>query len=129
MPDRTVLIVDDSDIARKILRSCLPKDRGLTVIEANDGAAGLAAHRTHRPDITFLDLTMPGMNGLTCLGEIRSCAPDAVVIVVTADVQTRSLQAALDLGALEVLNKPPSKKAIDEILQRAEARLERVHAA
>jgi two-component system chemotaxis response regulator CheY len=126
---RTVLIVDDSSVSRKILRSCLPKDRTFALLEAADGEAGLSAHRAHRPEITFLDLTMPGMDGFTCLAEIRSSSPDAVVVVVTADVQTQSLERALQLGAMEILKKPPSKETVGAVLARAEARLGLAHGA
>jgi two-component system chemotaxis response regulator CheY len=121
--DRTLLIVDDSPISRKILRSCLPKDRAFVVLEANDGGPGLEAHKAHMPDVTFLDLTMPGMDGLTCLTHIRAHCPEALVIIVTADVQIRSLTRALELGALEVLKKPPSKESVGNALARAESRL------
>jgi len=125
--DRTVLIVDDSPISRTILKSCLPKDRPFAVMEAGDGGPGLELYRARRPDITFLDLTMPGMDGLTCLAEIRASCPDAVVIIVTADVQIRSITRALELGAVEVLKKPPSKESVGAALARAESRLGTPH--
>jgi two-component system chemotaxis response regulator CheY len=124
MQNRTILIVDDSAIARRMLKSCLPRDRSFTVFEADDGDTGLAAFRDRRPDITFLDLTMPRVNGLDCLADIRSSCPDALVIVATADVQLKSLRRALDLGAMEVLRKPPTRESVRAVLERAESKLE-----
>ena len=119
---RTLLIVDDSPISRRILKSCLPKGRNFVVAEACDGAAGLAAHREQRPDLTFLDLTMPGMNGFDCLAGIMASSPGAAVVVVTADVQKRSTERARALGAMDVIGKPPTREAVAAALERADAR-------
>ena len=123
MSKRTVLIVDDSPISRKILRSCLPREAELELFEAGDGEAGLAAHRQHHPDVTFLDLTMVGMQGLECLEQIIAATPDALVVVVTADIQRHSVGRALELGALEVIPKPPSRDTVAAALARVEVRL------
>ncbi len=116
-----VLIVDDSPISRKILRSCLPKDRPFAITEAADGDAGLQAFQAHPPDVTFLDLTMPRMAGLECLARMKALAPRAIVVVVTADVQARSLARALELGAEEVLRKPPTPDGVAAVLGRIDA--------
>lgn len=124
MTQRSILIVDDSAVARRMLKSCLPRDRSFTLFEADDGDTGAAAFHAHRPDITFLDLTMPRVNGLVCLADIRSASPDALIIVLTADAQIRSLHRALDLGAMEVLRKPPTRESVRAVLGRAESMLE-----
>jgi two-component system chemotaxis response regulator CheY len=124
MQNRTILIVDDSAVARRMLRSCLPGDRAFAIFEADDGDTGLAAFRDRRPDITFLDLTMPRVNGLDCLADLRASSPEALVIVATADVQLRSIRRALDLGAMEVLRKPPTRESVRAVLERAESKLE-----
>jgi two-component system chemotaxis response regulator CheY len=115
-----LLIIDDSPISRKILRSCLPKGHAFAIAEAGDGSAGLQRFRDHPPDLAFLDLTMPNMAGLECLAEMKALAPNAIVVVVTADVQTRSINRALELGAAEVLRKPPTREAIAGVLARVE---------
>jgi two-component system, chemotaxis family, chemotaxis protein CheY len=120
MAVENVLIVDDSPVSRKILKSCLPRDRKFAVAEAGDGRAGLQEFRDRRPDLTFLDLTMPRMGGLDCLAEMKSLAPSALVVVVTADVQPRSTSRALELGAAEVLKKPPTREAVAGVLARLE---------
>jgi two-component system chemotaxis response regulator CheY len=122
MTPRSVLIVDDSPVSRKILRSCLPKEGEFAVTEAGDGNAALQQFREHRPDVTFLDLTMPRMDGLDCLQALKSMEREAVVIVVTADIQASSLSRAMELGAAEVLRKPPSRTAVAEALARVDAR-------
>jgi len=117
---QTVLIVDDSPISRKILKSCFPKDRGLEFHEAGDGLQALELYKELRPDLVTMDLTMPVMDGVTALVEIRAFDPDATVIVCTADVQGKSLQEVIDKGALLVLPKPPSKGSILDALSKVE---------
>lgn len=129
MKTRNVLIVDDSPVSRKILKSCLPKDREFSITEAGDGSDGLARFKESAPEVTFLDLTMPRMDGLECLAEMKALQPRALVVVVTADVQTGSVNRALELGAVDVLRKPASKEAVSGALARVDALLGGTHAA
>lgn len=118
-----ILIVDDSPISRKMLKSCIPKDREYVFYEAGDGLAGLELYKKIQPDVTFMDLTMPVMDGATALDEIMKFDKNALVIVLTADVQVKSLSKVLDLGAFLVVKKPPSKESIQNALSKAEDRL------
>lgn len=116
----SLLIVDDSPIFRRILKSCVPDDRSYEIVEASNGQEGLDLFLSIRPRITFLDLTMPVMDGVTCLRRIREADPRAVVVISTADVQARSVELVLGLGALSVLKKPPTKERFLEVLTEAE---------
>jgi len=87
----TILIVDDSTISRKIVKKCLPKDREFELFEAGDGLAGLEKFKEVKPDLVFLDLTMPVMDGVQALKEMLKVDQDAVVVVQTADVQKKRL--------------------------------------
>jgi two-component system, chemotaxis family, chemotaxis protein CheY len=116
-----VLVVDDSPISRKMLKSCFPKDVDFEFVEAGDGLSGLNAFIEHGPDITFLDLTMPVMDGVEALEKIRQHDPVAPVIVATADIQLKSIDKVMGLGALLVLKKPPTKDALLEALAQATA--------
>jgi two-component system, chemotaxis family, chemotaxis protein CheY len=118
-----ILIVDDSPISRKMLKSCIPKDRDYIFHEAGDGLAGLELYKKVQPDVTFMDLTMPVMDGATALGEIKKYDKFALVIVLTADVQAKSLEKVTELGALLVVKKPPSKENIQAALSKAEEML------
>jgi len=117
---QTVLIVDDSPISRKMLKSCFPKDRGLEFHEAGDGQQGLDLYKQLRPDLVTMDLTMPVMDGVTALVEIRAFDPQATVIVCTADVQEKSLQEVNEKGAFMILPKPPNKASVLEALAKVE---------
>lgn len=115
----SILIVDDSPVARMIMKKCLPANHTFSIHEASDGKKGLDKYLEQRPDLTFLDLTMPVMDGFQTLAEIKRNNPAAVVIVVTADVQEKVLQRVSSLGALHTVKKPPSKASILDALQQA----------
>lgn len=116
-----ILIVDDSPVSRKMLKSCIPKDMGCQFVEAGDGLAGIESYKKHRPDVTFMDLTMPVMDGITALTEILKYDKPAIVIVLTADIQIKSINRALDAGAFLVVKKPPTRERIQDVLSQAEA--------
>ncbi|MFO7830901.1 MAG: response regulator [Desulfuromonadaceae bacterium] len=115
---KSLLIVDDSPVARMIIKKCLPSEHGLQIYEAGNGQEGVEKYKSHKPDLTLMDLTMPVMNGFEALESIRSLDPDAVVIVSTADIQEKVIQRVNDLGALYTMKKPPSKKSLAEALER-----------
>ena len=118
-----ILIVDDSPISRKMLKSCIPKERGYVFHEAGDGLAGLELYKKIQPDVTFMDLTMPVMDGAAALEQIIKYDRQALVIVLTADVQVKSIAKVTELGAFLVVKKPPNKDSIQEALSKAEDRL------
>jgi two-component system, chemotaxis family, chemotaxis protein CheY len=120
---KKILLVDDSPISRKILKSCIPKDRDYEIAEAGDGMAGLESYKQFSPDVTFMDLTMPVMDGTEATEEILKFDPNAVIIVCTADVQVKSLSRVMELGAFMVVRKPPSKETVAEALDKVEAHL------
>jgi len=120
---RKILIVDDSPISRKMLKSCFPKEQSFDYFEAGDGLAGYELYKEVQPDITFMDLTMPVMDGATSIDEIRKFDPKALIIVSTADVQIKSLTRVMELGAFMVLKKPPSKESVLDALTQSEGQL------
>ncbi len=120
---RKLLIVDDSPIARKILKSTLPKDDDFETHEASNGLEGLNKFKEISPDITFMDLTMPVMDGVEALEEIMKIDQEAVVIVSTADIQPKSIGKVIELGALTVIRKPPKKEKVKEALLKAYEKL------
>ena len=114
-----ILIVDDSPIARKMLKSCLPKDQGFEYHEAGDGKQGFEKYQELNPDVTFMDLTMPVMTGYEAIEKIIEFDKDALIIVVTADVQMKAIKTVMDSGAFMVLRKPLKKEEITQALNKA----------
>ncbi|MBS1238580.1 MAG: response regulator receiver protein [Deltaproteobacteria bacterium] len=118
-----ILLVDDSPIARKILKSCMPKDREYEFHEAGDGQEGLNKFLEIKPDVTFLDITMPVMDGIESLEAMKNADKNAVIIMCTADIQPKSILRVAALGALTVIKKPPSKDTVQRALLKAEETL------
>ena len=112
-----VLIVEDSVSARHFVKSCLA-DRNLELIEAPDGRQGLAMLSEQCPDLVLLDLTMPVMDGFEALPKMKQLAPETPVVVLTADVQKRTVDRITDLGADLFLKKPPKKQLLLEAVER-----------
>jgi len=121
---KRILIVDDSAIARKMMRSCIPKDQGYEFTEASNGDEGVKLFTEFRPDVTFLDITMPVMDGITCLEAIKKIDESSVVVMCTADVQPKSVLKVTGLGALMVVKKPPTKEGILDVLNKVNKMLE-----
>ena len=117
---KKILIVDDSPISVKIIKSCMPKDKDYELFDASDGQTGVEKYKEVKPDLTFLDLTMPVMNGFEALEEILKLDQKALVIILTADVQIKAVSKAHDLGAFSVLKKPPAKEAIAAAIKEAD---------
>lgn len=119
----TLLIVDDSPIARQILKKCLPQASNFSIIEACNGQEALEKFRQYRPEITFMDMTMPVMDGFQAIAEIKQIDPQAIIIAATADVQAKAKERIADLGALMHLPKPVSPQAVRDALAKAEEAL------
>jgi two-component system, chemotaxis family, chemotaxis protein CheY len=118
---KKILIVDDSPVSRMIVKKCLPKNRDFELFEAGDGQEALEKFKEIQPDVTFMDLTMPVMDGFQALEEIKKTNPAAVVIVLTADIQQKTLDKVMAAGAAMVIPKPPSAEIIEESLAEADA--------
>ena len=117
---KKILIVDDSSISVKIIKSCIPKDKDYELFDAADGQIGVEKYKELKPDLTFMDLTMPVMNGFQALEEILKLDQKALVIILTADVQIKAVAKAHDLGAFSVVKKPPSKESILAAIKEAD---------
>lgn len=118
MPTISLLICDDSNMARKQLIRALPSDWGVSVTTAVNGREGLEAIRQGRGHVVLLDLTMPEMDGYQTLVAIRAENLQAKVIVVSGDVQEEAVRRTLELGALAFLKKPADPLELKATLQR-----------
>ena len=110
-----VLVVDDSSLARRMLRRML-EELGHTVDEATDGASALEQFFLKLPDIVMLDMVMTGMYGLEVLAKMRELSPDVRVIVASADIQTSTRDKAREAGAAAFVNKPVNPKELATVL-------------
>ena len=101
-----ILLVDDSKMSRKMLRTILEGVGHEVVGEAANGVEGLDMYKSLKPDAVTMDITMPEMDGIECLKAIKTEDADAKVIMVTAAGQSSKLVEALKLGATEFICKP-----------------------
>ncbi len=106
-----ILIADDHPLTREALAGLLAANGFDVVGQAAEGEEAIERARELRPDLVVLDLTMPGMDGLTALPRIREVAPDASIVVLTASEDDDSLLEAIRLGATGYLlkNEPPER--------------------
>lgn len=100
-----ILIVDDSRLSRRILRSML-EPQGFQVVEAEDGIVALERYFLEKPDLVLLDLTLEGMYGLDVLKKLREMDPAARVVIASADIQKQTHALANEAGALSFIDKP-----------------------
>ena len=103
----SILYVEDDPEARELVSRVLArKIRALRLYTAENGAAGLALYREHRPDIVITDINMPVMDGIRMSNEIKSLNPEALIIAVTAYSDTRYLLDAIETGISNYVLKP-----------------------
>jgi two-component system chemotaxis response regulator CheY len=113
-----VLIVDDSLFMRNHLSKLLAKNGYDTVVAENGEQAVHTYRRTH-PDAVLMDITMPRMDGLQALTEIREFDARAKVIMLTALDQELAAMRSIDLGAKDYLVKPVPLDRLLTALQKA----------
>lgn len=110
-----ILVVDDSSMARRILRKIL-EELGYEVDDAADGAQALERYVLHRHDAVILDLLMHGMYGGEVLQKFRELNPSLPVIIATADIQRTTREQVREAGAAAMVNKPVTKEELAEVL-------------
>jgi DNA-binding NarL/FixJ family response regulator len=102
----SVLIVDDHPLMRFGVAGEINAQRDMKVVaEAEDGDSALALFREHKPDVTLMDLKMPGMNGIDCLMAIRAEFRQARIIVLTTATGDIQVTRAFKAGAVGFLLK------------------------
>ncbi|GGJ87849.1 response regulator [Pseudomonas matsuisoli] len=123
VPRARILVVDDENQIRKLLRISLAT-QGYQIVEAANGAEGIAAAANYTPDLVILDLGLPDMDGQDVLQELRSWS-NAPVLMLSVRSGEDTKVAALDLGANDFVTKP---FGIQELLARVRVLLRASHA-
>ncbi|MBB5057584.1 two-component system NarL family response regulator [Granulicella aggregans] len=110
-----ILIVEDHQVVRQGFVALLRMVGGMDVVaEASSGAQAVELYRLHKPDVTLMDLRMPGMGGVETITAIREGFPDARVIVLTTFDGDEDIYRAIQAGARGYLLKGMS---IDELVE------------
>jgi len=110
-----ILIIDDSALSRRVMRKILI-EAGHEVVEATDGFSALELFTIEHPQLVLLDLTMPGINGLDVLKQLKAIAPSAKVVIASADVQNLTKDLARQYGADGFINKPFVEEEVLEVV-------------
>jgi len=112
-----ILVVDDSGFARRALIKLLNEQlEGWEIIDTGDGKQAVPLFKQHKPDLVFLDLTMPEVRGEEILEEIRTFDKKSIIIVVSADIQLKTRENVIALGANYMVNKPINAEKIAQAL-------------
>ncbi len=114
-----VLIIDDEDSEREVLKASL-ESMGHTVMMAANGAAGLRRCHLAQPDVVLLDLRLPDTDGLDILAQLKGTCPEAEVIVLTAYASVDTAVFATKNGAYDYLVKPADRQRLGMLIEKAE---------
>jgi two-component system LytT family response regulator len=116
-----VLLSDDETLARERLRSLLQEEEGLEIVaECGDGKSAIATIEREHPDLVFLDIQMPEVDGFGVVQHLRDAMP--LTIFVTA--YDRYAMKAFEVHALDYLLKPVGKERLTAAVERARRQLE-----
>ena len=118
MQAKKILIVEDDDSLRRILEYNMAEE-GHIVMSATNGKEGLEIFREDGADLVITDLQMPGMGGIDLIREIRSMAPNAMVIVITAFGTVDTAVESMKLGAFEYITKPFNRAELKITVEKA----------
>lgn len=115
---KKVLIVDDAAFMRMTLKSMLEKNGFEVVGEAEDGVVAVQKYAELKPDVMTMDITMPKMDGIGALREIKKIDANAKVIMVSAMGQEQLIRESVMLGAKSFIVKPFKEELIVKTLMQ-----------
>ena len=105
-------------MARKQVAKALPAGWDVEITFATNGIEGLQAIRDGKGEMVFLDLTMPEMDGYQVLEAVKAEGLDAMIIVISGDIQPDALARVTKMGALDFIQKPVSPEKLQETLRK-----------
>lgn len=113
-----ILIIDDDKLVRRVFSLTLSKE-GYTILEAENGKAGLQLIKSEYPDLILTDFQMPGMNGLELIGEINRLKLNIPVIMLTGYGDVSLTIKSIQRGAFEFLEKPTKPDILKSTVRKA----------
>ena len=117
-----IMLVDDHYLVRMGLASIIGLERDMCVCaEASTGEQALALFAQHRPDVTLMDLRLPGMNGSETTQAIRAKFPDARIVMISTYVCDQEIYGALQAGAMAYLVKSVQREELTAAIRKAAA--------
>lgn len=113
-----VLVVDDAAFMRMMIKDILRKGGYEVVGEAEDGIKALEKFKELHPDLVTMDITMPDMDGITAVKEIRKVDPNAMIIMCSAMGQQAMVIDAIQAGAKDFVVKPFQPERVLEAVRK-----------
>ena len=115
---KQILICDDAAFMRMMLKDILVKEGYEVVGEAVNGADGVEKYNSLKPDLVTMDITMPDMDGITALKNIKQCDPSAKVIMCSAMGQQAMVVESIQAGARDFIVKPFKRDRVIEAIKK-----------
>lgn len=117
---RLLIAEDETTIRKGLRRSVNWKDYSINVIdEAEDGEIALEIAKEQKPDVLFIDINMPFLNGLELMKQLREYLPESIFIVITGYDEFGYAQQAIKLDAFDYLLKPVQKEELEKTIKNA----------
>lgn len=114
---KKILVTDDAMFMRAMLKNILIPQK-YTVIEATNGQEAVDRYKSEKPDLVFMDITMPVMDGLTAIKAIKQEDPEACLVMCTAMGQQSMVIEAIQAGAKDFIVKPFQAERVVDCVQR-----------
>jgi len=111
-----LLIVDDSSTVRRSIERHILSDRVTEIYQAANGREAMELFERYRPEFVTMDLTMPEMDGLTCISKMMALKPDTRLMVISALGDAETAIEAVERGANEYIVKPFSAEDLNVAL-------------
>ena len=111
-----ILVVDDSEAFRKVMIELLVRVGFHDVAEAESFDSALEVYKRDRPKISFVDMVLPGKNGVDLTRAIVSLDPKATVIAMSSIINKKMIRESLEAGAKDFLLKPTNEIALSSVL-------------
>jgi two-component system chemotaxis response regulator CheY len=112
-----LLIVDDSNVIRRRIERSQQIDRLEVVGLACNGLEAIELFRRTDPDVVTMDITMPQMDGIECVGRLVQMKPHVLILVISALADKATAVEAMEKGANGFLNKPFSDRQLNDALE------------
>ena len=113
-----ILICDDSILARKQLKDIISTLGTPTFIEATDGQGAIDKYKETTPDLVFLDIVMPKIDGNIAIQEIMAYDPNATIIIASSVGTQSQLKCALQAGAKDFIQKPLDRQQVLDLVNK-----------
>ena len=114
--DLKVLVVDDSITVRELMKQQLRENGVQNLNDAKSGTEAVEKYKSFLPDLVFLDINMPEMNGVQVLAKIMEFNPNAYVIMLSSLGTKEKISETLELGAKNFLMKPIENENLEKII-------------